>query len=133
MKHSSARPTDTPPTREVGDVIWFFKLHEDTAEQVGPPKRNERNENLYPFRVKAKERPGIVLCVDGELFLWMAGKAGRHEFKMIDGENVWADNRPQNFRTCPNRLVRRPKGKLTPIALESVLEIITAEAMGWRS
>ncbi len=43
--HLECRPVNVN-VRRFGEVLWFIKLHEDTAKQVGLPKRNERNERI---------------------------------------------------------------------------------------
>jgi hypothetical protein len=134
MTENPTRQSDSLPSRKPGDVICFYKLHEDTAKKIGPGKQNEKSEWLYHFRVEAKERPGIVVSVEpnGNLFLWMARSKGRHAFRMTNGEDLQADHRPQEFRTCPPSLVTRKKGQLDPIALGSVMEKLTLEGLGWK-
>lgn len=119
--------------RKQGDVLGFYKLHEDKSERVGNGKQNERGEWIYQYLVDAKERPGIVVSVEsnGDVFLWMAGSGGRLLFETTDGQRFFADHRPRNFRTCPERLINRKMGRLNPLALVSLLDKISLEGMGW--
>lgn len=131
MTQGAAQRSGGPLVRKPGDVLCFYKLHEDTAEPAGPARRNERNEWLHPFCVKAKERPGIVVSVEnGDVFLWMACSKGRHALRMTNGEEIRVDQRPQEFRTCPKCLVTRKKGQLDPGALGGILEQVWIRALG---
>jgi hypothetical protein len=90
MTHDSAPRSAARPDRKLGDVLCFYKLHEDTAKKVGLPRQNERNEWLQGFCVEAKERPGIVVDVEanGDVFLWMAYSKGRRAFRMTNGGDI---------------------------------------------
>ncbi len=37
--------------RKPGDVLGFYKLHEDKAKRVGNGKKNERGEWIYRYLV----------------------------------------------------------------------------------
>ena len=67
----------------------------------------------------------------GRLFI-MAYSRGTKALRMSNGEDIWVDLRPQEFRTCPRCLVTRKRGQLDPVAL-GIFEQITFERMGGRA